>query len=124
MTYETSILINNITNLLIQNYHQFPLDLESQSPECSLEKLTCHAGDREPEWLIPQETLQQFINGITKLDCFTYRAVNQVNGERVYWNALQQPFDSFKQTGTVIYQTDAPYPTADMIIAWCNRQVS
>jgi hypothetical protein len=124
MTYETSVFINNITNSLIQNYHQFPLDLESQSPECSLEKLTCHAGYREPEWLTTQETVHQFINGITKLDCFTYRAVNQVGDKLVYWNALLQPFDDFKQDGTVIYQTDAPYPTSDMIIAWCKRQVS
>ncbi len=124
MTYETSVFIKNIKNSLIHNYHQFPLDLESQSPKCSLEKLTCHAGDKESECLIHQETLNQFINGITKLDCFTYRAVNKLNGELVYWNALQQPFDDFKQTGTEIYQTDAPYPTADMIIAWCKRQVS
>jgi hypothetical protein len=124
MTYETSVLIQNITNSLIENYHQFPLDLESQLPECSLEKLTCHAGGREPEWLTPQETLHQFINGVTKMDCFTYRAVNQVDDVLVYWNALQQPFDDFKKACTIIYQTDAPYPTADMIIAWCNRRVS
>ena len=124
MTYETSLLIKIITNSLIKNYHQFPLDLESQLPECSLKKLTYHTGDKEPEWLTTKETLHQFINGVTKMDCFTYRAVNQVDNELIYWNALHQPFDDFKQTGTVIYQTDAPYPTADMIIAWCKRQVS
>jgi len=124
MSYETSLLIKNITNSLIENYHRFPLDLESQLPEYSLKKLAYHAGNIEPECLTTKETLHQFISGITKLDCFTYRAVNQVNGELVYWNALHQPFDDFKQTGTVIYQTDAPYPTADMIIAWCKRQVS
>jgi len=45
MTYETSDFINNIINILIENYRQLPLDLESQSPECSLEKLTNHVGD-------------------------------------------------------------------------------
>jgi hypothetical protein len=124
MTYETSVFINIITNSIIKNYHQFPLDLESQLPESNLEELADLAGINESEWLTSQETLHQFINGVTKLDCFTYRAVNQVDGELIYWNALLQPFDDFKQTGTVIYQTDLPYPTADMIIAWCNRQVS
>ena len=124
MTHETSYFINNITNSIIENYHQFPLDLESQLPKSSLEELISHAGDEKSEWLTFEIILHQFINGVTKLDCFTYRAVNKVNGELVYWNALLQPFDEFKQTGTVIYQTDAPYPTADMIIAWCKRQVS
>ena len=124
MTYDTSVFINNITNSLIQNYHQFPLDLESQSPECSLEKMISHDADKESEWLMPQENLHQFIIGLSKMDCFTYRAVNQVDGELVYWNALHQPFDDFKHAGTVIYQADAPYPTVDMIIAWCKRQVS
>ncbi|MBT3722827.1 MAG: hypothetical protein HOG41_05525 [Gammaproteobacteria bacterium] len=123
MTHETSVFINNITNSLIQNYDQFPLDLESQLPKSSLEEMINHAGDKESEWLTSENNLHQFINGVTKLDCFTYRAVNQVDGKLVYWNALLQPFDDFKQTGTVIYQTDAPYPTADMIISWCNRQV-
>ena len=124
MTQETSVLINNITNSLIENYHQFPLDLESQLPKNSLEELIARAGDKKSEWLTFENNLHKFINGVTKLDCFTYRAVNQVDSELVYWNALLQPFDDFKLTGTVIYQTDAPYPTADMIIAWCNRLVS
>jgi hypothetical protein len=124
MTYETSISINNITNSLIKNYQQFPLDLESQLPESGLMELIDFADHKESEWLISKETLHQFINGVTKLDCFTYRAVNQVNDDLVYWNALQQSFDDFKQPDTVIYQTDSPYPTPDMIIAWCNRRVS
>jgi hypothetical protein len=124
MTHETSDFINNITNSIIENYNQFPLDLESQLPKSSLEELISHAGDEKSEWLTYEIILHQFINGVTKLDCFTYRAVNQVGNELIYWNALQQPFDDFKKSDTVIYQTDAPYPTADMIIAWCNRQVS
>ncbi len=124
MTYEISIFIKNITNSLIKNYQQFPLDLESQLPESGLLELVDFADHKESEWLTSKETLHQFINGVTKLDCFTYRAVNQVNDDLVYWNALQQSFDDFKQPDTVIYQTDAPYPTADMIISWCNRQVS
>ena len=124
MTHETSDFINNITNSIIENYHQFPLDLESQLPKSSLEELISHSGDEKSEWLTYEIILHKFINGVTKLDCFTYRAVNQVNGELVYWNALQQSFDDFKKNDTVIYQSDAPYPTADMIIAWCNRQVS
>jgi hypothetical protein len=124
MTYETSLLIKIITNSLIKNYHQFPLDFESQLPESNLEELADLAGIKESEWLTSKETLHQFINGVTKMDCFTYRAVNQVDKELIYWNALQQPFDDFKQTDTVIYQTDAPYPTADMIFSWCKRLVS
>jgi hypothetical protein len=122
MTYETSLLINKITNSLINNYQQFPLDFENQIPSSNLDELI-NLADKESEWFTSLETLHQFINGVTKLDCFTYRAVNQVGDELVYWNALLQSFDEFKQIGTVIYQTDTPYPTADMIIAWCNRQV-
>jgi hypothetical protein len=124
MTHETSDFINNITNSIIENYHQFPLDLESQLPKSNLEELISQAEDEKTEWLTFENIQHQFINGVTKLDCFTYRAVNKVNGELIYWNALLQSFDDFKQTGTVIYQTDTPYPTVDMIIAWCNRQVS
>jgi hypothetical protein len=124
MTYETSVLINKIKNSLINNYEQFPLDFENQIPSSSLDALVNLATNKESEWLTSLGTLHQFINGVTKLDCFTYRAVNQVGDELVYWNALLQSFDDFKQTGTIIYQTDTPYPTADMIIAWCNRQVS
>lgn len=124
MTYETSVLINKITNSLINNYQQFPLDFENQIPLSNLDELVNLAADKESDWNTSLETLHEFINGVTKLDCFTYRAVNQVGDELVYWNALLQPFGVFKQDGTVIYQTDAPYPTADMIIAWCNRQVS
>ena len=124
MTYETSVLINKITNSLINNYQQFPLDFENQIPSSSLDELLNLAADKESEWLTSLETLHQFINGVTKLDCFTYRAVNQDGDKLVYWNALLQPFDDFIQDDTVIYQTDAPYPTADMILAWCNRQVS
>jgi hypothetical protein len=124
MTYETSVLINKIKNSLINNYQQFPLDFENQLPESSLDELVNLVADKESELHSSLETLHQFIIEVTNLDCFTYRAVNQVGDELVYWNALLQPFDVFKQDGTVIYQTDAPYPTADMIIAWCNRQVS
>ena len=124
MPYETSVLINKITNSLINNYQHFPVDFENQIPSSSLDELVNLAADKESEWLTSLETLHQFINGVTKLDCFTYRAVNQDGDKLVYWNALLQPFDDFIQDDTVIYQTDAPYPTADMILAWCNRQVS
>ena len=90
MTQETSVLINNITNSLIENYHQLPLDLESQLPKNSLEELIGRAGDKNSEWLTSENNLHQFINGVTKLDCFTYRAVNKLNGELVYWNVLQR----------------------------------
>ena len=122
MNNEATVYMNNITTLLSKNYHQFPLDLESQQPENSLKELATHCLDISSIRDTSQESLHQFINGVTQLDCFTYRAVNQVNGEPVYWNALQQPFDEFKQTDTVIYQADAPYPTTDMITAWCNKQ--
>ena len=112
----------NIRNVLTENYHQFPLDLESQQPSVSLKELIDRCNDNASDRDTSLEKLHQFINGVTQLDCFTYRAVNQVNGEPVYWNALQQPFDEFKQTDTVIYQADAPYPTSDMIITWCNKQ--
>jgi len=116
--------MNKITRLIIINYHQFPIDSELQLPENTLKELTDRFNSKQSKWNTTQEKVHKFIEGVTKLDCFTYRAVNQVDNELIYWNALQQPFDDFKQTGTVIYQTDAPYPTADMIIAWCNRQVS
>ena len=51
MTHETSDFINNITNSIIENYHQFPLDLESQLPKSSLEELISHSGDEKSEWL-------------------------------------------------------------------------
>jgi len=126
---DSPLLPRVVTHSVILGFYQrrfdlFPLDLESQLPESSLEELVELSADNESEWLTSVDTLYQFINGVTKLDCFTYRAFNKVGGEFVYWNSLLQPFDAFKQTGTVIYQTDAPYPTADMIIAWCNLQVS
>ena len=122
MSNETTVYMNNITNVLTENYHQFPLDLESQLPSVSLKELIDRCNDNTSDRDTSLENLHQFINGVTKLDCFTYRAVNQVNGEPVYWNALNQTFDDFKNADTVIYQTDAPYPTTDMIIAWCNKQ--
>lgn len=67
MTYETSDFINSIINILIENYRQLPLDLESQSPECSLEKLTNHADDIKKDWFTPENNLHQFINGVTKM---------------------------------------------------------
>ena len=123
MTGDTTAFINKITNCLARNYNLFPLDMEFQRPKSSLKEVVIRCDNRNTDWNASQENLHQFIvDGVTKLDCFTYRAVNQVNGESVYWNALKQPFDEFKTTDTVIYQTDAPYPTADMITAWCNRQ--
>ena len=116
--------MKKITRLIIKNYHQFPIDSELQLPVNTVKELINRFNSQQSKWITSQEKMHQFIEGVTKLDCFTYRAVNQVNGELVYWNALQQPFDDFKKVGTVIYQTDAPYPTADMIIAWCKRQVS
>jgi len=54
-----------------------------------------------------------------QLDCFTYRAVNKDNGENIYWNPLEQPFDEFVGDETQIYQTESSYPPPDMIMAWC-----
>ncbi len=122
MTNETTVYMNKITTVLTKNYNQFPLDLESQQPSICLEELIDRCNDKTSDPHTSQEALHQFINGVTKLDCFTYRAVNKVNGEPVYWNALNQAFDDFKNADTVIYQADAPYPTVDMIIAWCNTQ--
>lgn len=123
MMRETTAFMDKITTSLARNYNQFPLDMESQRPKNSLKEAFIRCYNKNQDWNASQENLHQFIvDGVTKLDCFTYRAVNQVNGEPVYWNALQQPFDEFKTTDTVIYQADAPYPTADMITAWCNRQ--
>lgn len=112
----------NIANVLTENYHLFPLDLESQLPSISLKELIDRCNDNTSDRDTAQEIMYHFINGVTQLDCFTYRAVNQVNGEPVYWNALKQTYDDFKQTDTVIYQADAPYPTTDMILAWCHKQ--
>jgi hypothetical protein len=114
--------MNKITRLIIKNYHKFPIDCESQLPVNTLKMLFDECNSNKSKWNDSLEKMNQFIDGITKLDCFTYRAVNQVEDELVYWNSLQQHFDDFKKADTVIYQTDTPYPTADMIIAWCKRQ--
>jgi hypothetical protein len=127
MSNELNVFMNKITRQLKEHYHQFPFDLESQQPEIRLDTLV----EQQLVESIPfkislstTELMRLFIKGVTELECFTYRAVNKVNGELVYWNALSEPFVEFKQPDTVIYQTDAPYPTTDMITAWCHNRHS
>ena len=123
MPKRTTEQILHITDLLSRNYAQFPFDYEHQAPGTALtalmEKCTSAGSERKDDLAI----LSQYFDAVVQLDCFTYRAVNkQADSDPIYWNSLLQTFDDFCNSTTAIYQTDTPFPTSDMIIAWCRRQ--
>ncbi len=109
--------MHKIINRLSQHYTAFPFDQPLQEPSLNLSKLP---QSDYSDMLSDAEQRLITMHNISQLDCFTYRAVNKEDdGENVYWNPLEQPFNEFIEDDTQIYQTDSSYPPPDMIMAWC-----
>ncbi len=115
------MLMNKLKRTLAKHYNQFPFDIESHHPDMCLSMYEDSIKYKHDKLSI-SERMMLYINIVSHLECFTYRAVNHKNGESVYWNPLTQPFASFMNTKTIVYQTDTHYPAPDMITNWCLKK--
>ena len=117
--------IDRISSLLRQAYHEFPFDLESEQPDIAIDSWIDE--DRhDAGWFSGSDRYDQnkFIDLISNLECYHYRAMKKDNrGEPIYFNPLCQSFGEFRNSSTVIFQTNTPYPTPDMVRIWCNNQI-
>ncbi len=113
--------MEKINTRLREHYAGFPFDDDLEEPTT---QLTTDIGALYDEELPNEVAWAEYICAISKLDCFTYRAIaRQPDGTALYWNSLEQSYKEFANNALVIvYQAHEPYPTTDMIKAWCNHQ--
>ncbi len=113
--------MTKINNMLKAHYEGFPFDLESEEPDVCIRELIDQINrlHQSSSRDMSNEMKYRYIDGVAHLPCFTYRAARKTDGQMEYWNALHQSFADFKDQNTIIYQADAPFPTTDMIKAWC-----
>ncbi|MGD8940396.1 MAG: hypothetical protein PVJ72_13510 [Gammaproteobacteria bacterium] len=108
-----------IIETLQQRFEQYPFDDDSHTPGAIIYGIL--QGLDEKDDMVDD----RFIHRLHQINCFTHRAFRDQDGEKIYWNPLEQSYIEFcHNAGDIVkYQASQEYPASDIIKTWLYQQM-